>query len=150
MQRSRRPYLSLTSFCPDIHHQICSGSVLSCPAQVQCRITGEATLLVLTRPQFSEMVVNYPEQQDVIVSNILATFGLDTKGQSLPGWTADGREDDEAFALLRQMVVQAVSTQLDALQNQFTYAVNMGEVDTVKNLIRQGVDVNTSNYDHSR
>ena len=118
--------------------------------QVSCRTTSEATILVLTRPDYNEMMSNYPEQQEIIASNILATFGLDSKGQALPGWTGDGRDDDEAFALLRQMVVEAVLAQLDNLQNQFTYAVNMGEVDTVKTLIRQGLDPNTSNYDHSR
>eukprot|EP00873_Tetraselmis_striata_P000688 jgi/Tetstr1/420952/TSEL_012012.t1 len=70
-------------------------------------------------------------------------------GQPLAGWTSDGRDDDELFAELRDMVVKAVQNHLDDLQNQFTYAVNMGEVDNVKTLIRKGVDVDTSNYDNS-
>lgn len=107
-------------------------------------------MLVLSRSKYNEMIANYPEQQDVIATNILSTFGLDTKGQPLAGWTSDGRDDDELFAELRDMVVKAVQNHLDDLQNQFTYAVNMGEVDNVKTLIRKGVDVDTSNYDNSR
>eukprot|EP00873_Tetraselmis_striata_P016653 jgi/Tetstr1/436917/TSEL_025690.t1 len=115
------------------------------PFKVVCRSTADAKVLVLSRGAYNELLHNFPEQNDVIVSNVLATFGLDAQGEDLPGWSGD--TDDEDFALLRQTVHEAVVRSRDGLLNQLIYAVDMGEVDLVRNVIRKGVDVNTTNYD---
>lgn len=118
--------------------------------QIACRSTGDACILTLARGVYNDMLTDYPEQQEAIVSNILANYGFDSKGNPLPGWTSDAGDDDEIYAQLRQMVLEAVMRQQDDLTNQFTYAVNQGEVDQVKTLIRKGANVDTDNYDHSR
>lgn len=96
------------------------------------------------------MLVNYPEQLENIVSNVLANFGLNSKGEELQGWIADVGEDEELFWTLRKNVLAAVQRQQDDLSNQFAFAVNQGDVDTVKSLIRKGVAVDTVNYDLNR
>lgn len=106
-------------------------------------------MLVLSCEAYSDLLQNYPEQHDIIVNNILANFGLDAQGENLPGWSSDSL-DDEDFARLRQVVLEAVVRFQDDLLNQLTYAVHVGEVDLVKNVIRKGVDVNSTNYDHNR
>jgi hypothetical protein len=116
---------------------------------VACRSNGDAKVLVLSREAYNDMLENYPEQHDTIVTNILANFGYDAKGENLPGWSNDSA-DDEDFMELRDIVHEAVIRFQDDMVHQLTYAVTMGEVDLVKNLIRKGVDVDTSNYDESR
>ncbi len=119
-------------------------------SQVVCRSTGDAALLVLGRDAYNEIIENYGEQQEIIESNVLSNFGLDTKGNDLPGWQADANDEDEGTSGLRNAVVEAVHRHHDDLIYQLTYAVSMGELDVLKSLVRKGADVNTSNYDLSR
>ena len=38
------------------------------------------TLLVISKFDYEELVHNYPEQNDIIVTNVLSLFGLDKDG----------------------------------------------------------------------
>ena len=104
---------------------------------------------MLGRDDYNEIIENYPEQQDIIVANVLLNFGLDRKGNDLPGWS-DAKDEDESVNELRNLVLEAVHRHHDDLVNQLTYAVSMGELDLLKSLIRRGVYVDTANYDLSR
>ena len=50
------------------------------PAGLQARSTSDVTLLVISKFDYEELVHNYPEQNDIIVTNVLSLFGLDKDG----------------------------------------------------------------------
>ena len=56
---------------------------------LQARATGDAILLVISKLDYEELVHSYPEQNDIIVTNILGMFGLDKDGNNV---TAPGKE----------------------------------------------------------
>lgn len=47
---------------------------------LQARSTSDVTLLVISKLDYEELVHNYPEQNDIIVTNVLSLFGLDKDG----------------------------------------------------------------------
>lgn len=47
---------------------------------LQARSTSDVTLLVISKLDYEELVQNYPEQNDIIVTNVLSLFGLDKDG----------------------------------------------------------------------
>lgn len=47
------------------------------PYTIACASKGDATCLILTKIDFEELIKNYPEQQDVILTNILARAAAD-------------------------------------------------------------------------
>ena len=49
-------------------------------AGLQARSTSDVTLLVISKFDYEELVHNYPEQNDIIVTNVLSLFGLDKDG----------------------------------------------------------------------
>ena len=63
---------------------------------IQARSTGDVTLLVISKFDYEELVHNYPEQNDIIVTNVLSLFGLDKDGNdsSVSKDTADTISDD--------------------------------------------------------
>lgn len=63
---------------------------------VQARSTSDVTLLVISKFDYEELVHNYPEQNDVIVTNVLSLFGLDKDGNdsSVSKDSADTISDD--------------------------------------------------------
>jgi hypothetical protein len=54
------------------------------------------TLLVISKFDYEELVHNYPEQNDIIVTNVLSLFGLDKDGNdsSVSKDSADTISDD--------------------------------------------------------
>lgn len=54
------------------------------------------TLLVISKFDYEELVHNYPEQNDIIVTNVLSLFGLDKDGNdsSVSKGSADTISDD--------------------------------------------------------
>ena len=63
---------------------------------MQARSTSDVTLLVISKFDYEELVHNYPEQNDVIVTNVLSLFGLDKDGNdsSVTKDSADTISDD--------------------------------------------------------
>ena len=47
---------------------------------VQARSTSDVTLLVISKFDYEELVHNYPEQNDIIVTNVQSLLGLDKDG----------------------------------------------------------------------
>lgn len=59
---------------------LCSGVVPVAAPCLQARSTSDVTLLVISKFDYEELVHNYPEQNDIIVTNVLSLFGLDKDG----------------------------------------------------------------------
>ncbi len=53
---------------------------ISQPRTFQARKTSDVTLLALSKFDYEEVMCIYPEQNDIIVSNVLAYFQLDKDG----------------------------------------------------------------------
>jgi len=70
----------------------CSSKLLG----AQARSTSDVTLLVISKFDYEELVHNYPEQNDIIVTNVLSLFGLDKDGNdsSVSKESADTISDD--------------------------------------------------------
>jgi hypothetical protein len=50
------------------------------PYDVQARKNGESTLLATTKASFHELMLSYPEQNDVVLTNLLQQYGLTRDG----------------------------------------------------------------------
>ena len=126
-----------------------NGSTFWSGVQVVCRSDNEAKVLTISREDFDSFLPNYPEQQDIIVTNILANFGLDHRGKDLPTWKESAAGDGDERKL-RDFVREAVVRHWSDMETQLLYAVSTSDVEQIKGVIRAGVDVNTSTYDQSR
>lgn len=56
---------------------------ISEPYTTAARLTGDVTLLVFAKTDYEELVENYPEQHDILVTNLLAHFELDKSGADM-------------------------------------------------------------------
>ena len=83
---------------------------------VQARSTSDVTLLVISKFDYEELVHNYPEQNDIIVTNVLSLFGLDKDGNdtSVSKDTPDTTSDD-AKEKLRQVLHGSLSASAEIL-----------------------------------
>lgn len=112
-----------------------------------CGRERDARLLVLDKEDYNTISESYPEQQDIIVRNLLARFDLDSRGDDAPGYNPNSDEAQE-MAALRAAVRAAIIRRQDALFSSTVYAVTMGDVEEVVHTLQKGVDVNMTNYDH--
>lgn len=75
---------------------------------VSASSTSDVTLLVLSGPDYDEIVASYPEQGDLIVNNLLRKFGIDRQGNNTADATAGTANLDERelaeFELLRGLI----------------------------------------------
>ena len=126
-----------------------SGSSFWSGLQVVCRSDNEAKVLTISREDYDSFLSNYPEQQEIIVTNILANFGLDHRGKDLPTWKASTAGDGDEQKL-RDFVREAVVRHWSDMEPKLLYAVATSDIEQIKGVIRAGVDVNTATYDQSR
>lgn len=61
----------------------------------QAKTMSDVTLLVLARFDYDELITSYPEQHDLIITNVLAYYELDKDGNDLGFYSPD----EEAFAM---------------------------------------------------
>ncbi len=71
------------------------------------------TLLVISKFDYEELVHNYPEQNDIIVTNVLSLFGLDKDGNdsSVSKDTADTISDDAKEKLRSDLLTSPYEAQ---------------------------------------
>ena len=102
-------------------------------------------LLVLKKEDSIEIFNNYPEEQLVINENILRTFDLDIDGLPISG------SEEDANDKLKMETKNRITDYLKLRSQQRFYSlcssVSAGDADTVKMLIRQGADLNETDYD---
>lgn len=65
--------------------------------------TGDVTLVIFSKLDYEDLMANYPEQHDIILTNLLAQYDLDKNGNEM-GHKNAANEEDENFAELQQAI----------------------------------------------
>eukprot|EP00854_Cymbomonas_tetramitiformis_P010959 gene10959-12959_t len=114
------------------------------PYTFASREASDCTLLVFSKDDYEALILDFPEQHDILVTHLLAEYELDKVGNDMK---VHGDEEDENFTELKQRIQLAlVKRNSDAL-TAMTYAASEGDVDTVRVLLKRGLPVNTGDYD---
>ena len=108
--------------------------------------SSDIELLVLSKEHGEELFRDYPEQQEIINSNILTKFNMDANGNDLEQDAGDDEEDPDAQAM-RQMLKETVKRRHDEAFQALSWAVTSGDLEEVRRMLRKGVGINASNYD---
>ena len=79
------------------------------PFNVRARPDGDVQLLVLSKADSDELFHNYPEQLEIVRSNLLAAIGLDEAGNSVaPPAAADQEDEDPDVALVKENIRESL------------------------------------------
>lgn len=65
--------------------------------------TGDVTLVIFSKLDYEDLMVNYPEQHDIILTNILSQYDLDKNGNEM-GHKNATNEEDTSFLDLQQAI----------------------------------------------
>ena len=109
-------------------------------------VDAEVRLLVMPQEESERLMAQYPEQEDLILQNILAQYNLDKSGRRLNDTHVED-DDSDAMSVQRDLIVQALTRKADESFAALSFAVCMGYVVEVKRLLRRGADANGLNYD---
>jgi len=114
------------------------------PYTVRARPDGDVQILVLTREEGNQLFYAFPDELKRICGNILQSFGLDENGQDV----GQEQDDDNAdFAALKHSIKTAIAKQQYDTFSKLTSAAKFGDVDTIRELLRVGADMNAVDYD---
>jgi hypothetical protein len=73
------------------------------PYTVQARENEETSLLSITKAAFTDVMANYREQNDIIMTNLLLQYGLTRDGEDTAGGSATMKQkDDEGQIKMRE------------------------------------------------
>lgn len=72
------------------------------PYSLRASKQGDVTLVSFAKLDYEDLLIQYPDQQDVILTNILAVYELDKYGSELS--KAKVEEDDELFMEMKEMI----------------------------------------------
>ncbi|KAK3251628.1 hypothetical protein CYMTET_39030 [Cymbomonas tetramitiformis] len=117
------------------------------PNTLRAHPSSDATLLVLSKLDYEMIVVNYPEQHDHIVCNILAGLGLSRDGYDVVQRDEGDENDEERMHQLRKDVQVALQRRRRDEFSRFMFAACNGDHDVVRTLIRRRMDINLRDYD---
>ncbi|KAK3264010.1 hypothetical protein CYMTET_27222 [Cymbomonas tetramitiformis] len=117
------------------------------PNTMRAHPSSDATLLVLSKLEYEKIIVNYPDQHDHIVCNILADLGLSRDGQDVRQHDEGENDDEERMHQLRKDVQASLLRRRRDDFARFMYAASTGDHDMVRALMRQKVDINLRDYD---
>uniref|UniRef100_A0A7S4H8T1 Cyclic nucleotide-binding domain-containing protein n=1 Tax=Guillardia theta TaxID=55529 RepID=A0A7S4H8T1_GUITH len=115
---------------------------------VRAPLDTDIELLVLSKESGEELFRNYPEQQELVSNNILASFNLDKFGndKSDEKSAEDGEEDPE-YLFMRNLIRDTVKRRQEESFLALSYAATAGDLEEVRRMLRKGVSVNSTNYD---
>ena len=124
------------------------------PFQVRASTVADVTLLSLSKEDYERCINQYPESHGTITGSMLSIFGLDSVGgdmdkssNTMAGMSSVVAEDEELFKLIKEDIRSALVKQTeDALGAMIDFA-SQGDVDEVRKLLAQGLDVNAGDYD---
>jgi hypothetical protein len=62
-------------------------------------------VLCISKDSFNAVISAYPEQNDIIMTNMLLQYGLSRDGDDIGGGAAAAQGEDEAFAQMREDII---------------------------------------------
>lgn len=74
------------------------------PYSVRARENEDTAVLAISKTAFNGIIASYPEQNDIIMTNMLSQYGLTRDGEDTGGGAAV-QGDDEASAKLREDIM---------------------------------------------
>ena len=108
----------------------------------------DSSLLVISKSAFDGLIVSYPEQSDIIMTNLLLQFGLTRDGEeSARGVRLGQQGDEEGYARMRESIRRELRRSQDNAMGELTYAASMGQIDAVRHLLARGLPINQGDYD---
>jgi ankyrin repeat protein len=113
---------------------------------VSCCDNEDSSLLVISRSAIDNIFVSYPEQSDIIMTNLLFQFGLTRDGQDTARGTRPN-QDDEAYLQLRESIKRELRRSQDKAMCELIFAASTGQLDTVRVLLARGLPINQGDYD---
>jgi hypothetical protein len=70
------------------------------PYSVKAREKEDSAVLSISKAAVTEVMLSFPEQNDIIMTNLLCQYGLTRDGEDTAG--GGGGQDDEAHAQMRE------------------------------------------------
>jgi hypothetical protein len=75
------------------------------PYNINARESEDTAVLSISKDAFNGVIAAYPEQNDIIMTNMLLQYGLSRDGDDLGGGAAATQGEDEAFAQMREDIM---------------------------------------------
>jgi hypothetical protein len=116
---------------------------------VSCRANEDSSLLVISKTAIDAIFGSYPEQNDIIMTNLLFQFGLTRDGQEASrGSRPNQQSDDESFLQMRESIKRELKRTQDRSMGELIFAASTGQVDAVRVLLARGLPINQGDYDN--
>lgn len=113
------------------------------PYNVIARENVDSALLVLSKARYDGVILHYPEQSDIILTNLLYQHGLSRDGHDVGQLTRNvDLSDDEGYAKLRSDIKAELQRSQDTALAELTYAASVGNIEQVENLLARGLPIN--------
>lgn len=68
---------------------------------MRARADDNSAILVATKAGYDDAISHYPEQSDVVLTNMLLQFGLTRTGDDMDATASDHQADAEGYTQLR-------------------------------------------------
>jgi hypothetical protein len=75
------------------------------PYDVQARPNEESALLSISKASVNELMLSFPDQHDIILTNLLLQYGLTRDGEEAAGATQASRGEDAAAQMRDEIKV---------------------------------------------
>jgi hypothetical protein len=95
----------------------------------------------------NQLSINFPEEYEVISTNLLKSMDLDNEGQLLKGVSENDDAGDKDKMETRQRIMISLKLRAEQRFVSMCHAAGEGDVDGVLHLARQGVDIDQPNHD---
>ncbi|GMH42770.1 hypothetical protein BSKO_10689 [Bryopsis sp. KO-2023] len=125
------------------------------PRTLRGKDTSDVTLLVFSRLDYDELIEFYPNQQDVIMRNLLAFYELDRDGNE----TTSISHDEDLLAMgsmfyterlrVKKLIQTAVKKRnADGMRSMMTMVRGPDcDAEALRMLLRSGLNIDTQDYD---
>ena len=114
---------------------------------VRAPTSSDIEMLMLSKEAVEDLFRDYPEQQEIINTNLLQKFNMDAKGDDIDRITMDDNDDPDAQAI-RQVIKDTVKRRQDEEFFALIWAVTSGDIEELRRMLRKGAHAfDASNYD---
>ena len=130
------------------------------PEMVKSMNNGDVTVLVLSKEDYLSCLDTYPECHTTLSSKLLAEMGLNSKGDQISSSSSSGsgleevqrrkkesNNDDESAQDFKVYLQQVLRNRSAEAQYEMIVAASEGDGRRMKDLLLQGLDINTCDFD---